>query len=213
MEAGIKNEKSIVVTEDVTASKVGSGLLPVYATPSMIALMEGTCAESVQSELAEGEGTVGVSVDIKHIAATPIGMKVRCESLLKEVNGKKLVFEVNVYDEKGLIGTGTHKRAIINNDDSAVAANALTAGGFAVTKLSTTGGFLQVGNTTLLIGTEDDRVTELVGILKKYCATHKKVVPTTESFGRGLRKDGVAPEITVGGATYFVLDVADMGKL
>ncbi|MFR1975873.1 MAG: thioesterase family protein [Coprococcus sp.] len=110
MEAGIKNEKSIVVTEDVTASKVGSGLLPVYATPSMIALMEGTCAESVQSELVEGEGTVGVSVDIKHIAATPIGMKVRCESLLKEVNGKKLVFEVNVYDEKGLIGTGTHKR-------------------------------------------------------------------------------------------------------
>ena len=111
MEAGIKNEKSIVVTEDVTASKVGSGLLPVYATPSMIALMEGTCAESVQSELA-----VGVSVDIKHIAATPFGMKVRFESLLKEVNGKKLVFEVNVYDEKGLIGTGTHKRAIINNE-------------------------------------------------------------------------------------------------
>lgn len=103
--------------------------------------------------------------------------------------------------------------AIINNDDSAVAANALTAGGFFVTKLSTTGGFLQVGNTTLLIGTEEDRVTELVGILKKYCATHKKVVPTTESLGRGLHKDGIAPEITVGGATYFVLDVADMGKL
>ena len=116
MEAGIKNEKSIVVTDEVTASKVGSGLLPVYATPSMIALMEGTCAESVQSYLAEGEGTVGVGVDIKHIAATPVGMTVRCESLLKEVNGKKLVFEVNVYDEKGLVGTGIHKRAIINNE-------------------------------------------------------------------------------------------------
>ncbi len=116
MEAGIKNEKSIVVTDEVTASKVGSGLLPVYATPSMIALMEGTCAESVQPYLAEGEGTVGVSVDIKHIAATPVGMTVRCESLLKEVNGKKLVFEVNVYDEKGLVGTGIHKRAIINNE-------------------------------------------------------------------------------------------------
>lgn len=115
MEAGIKNEKSIVVTDEVTASKVGSGLLPVYATPSMIALMEGTCAESVQPYLAEGEGTVGVAVDIKHIAATPVGMTVRCESLLKEVNGKKLVFEVNVYDEKGLVGTGIHKRAIINN--------------------------------------------------------------------------------------------------
>lgn len=116
MEAGIKNEKSIVVTDEVTASKVGSGLLPVYATPSMIALMEGTCAESVQPYLAEGEGTVGVAVNIKHIAATPVGMTVRCESLLKEVNGKKLVFEVNVYDEKGLVGTGIHKRAIINNE-------------------------------------------------------------------------------------------------
>lgn len=116
MEAGIKNEKSIVVTDEVTASKVGSGLLPVYATPSMIALMEGTCAESVQPYLAEGEGTVGVAIDIKHIAATPVGMTVRCESLLKEVNGKKLVFEVNVYDEKGLVGTGIHKRAIINNE-------------------------------------------------------------------------------------------------
>lgn len=116
MEAGIKNEKSIVVTDEVTASKVGSGLLPVYATPSMIALMEGTCAESVQPYLAEGEGTVGVAVDIKHIAATPVDMTVRCESLLKEVNGKKLVFEVNVYDEKGLVGTGIHKRAIINNE-------------------------------------------------------------------------------------------------
>lgn len=116
MEAGIKNEKSIVITDEVTASKVGSGLLPVYATPSMIALMEGTCAESVQPYLAEGEGTVGVAVDIKHIAATPVGMTVRCESLLKEVNGKKLVFEVNVYDEKGLVGTGIHKRAIINNE-------------------------------------------------------------------------------------------------
>lgn len=116
MEAGIKNEKSIVVTEELTASKVGSGLLPVYATPSMIALMENTCAESIQPYLPEGEGSVGVAVDIKHIAATPVGMTVRCESLLKEVNGKKLVFEVNAYDEKGLIGTGIHKRAVINNE-------------------------------------------------------------------------------------------------
>lgn len=116
MEAGIKNEKTIKVTEDLTAGKVGSGLLPVYATPSMIALMENTCAESLAPYLAEGEGSVGVAVDIKHIAATPIGMTVRCESLLKEVNGKKLVFEVNAYDEKGLIGTGIHKRAIINNE-------------------------------------------------------------------------------------------------
>ncbi len=103
--------------------------------------------------------------------------------------------------------------AIINNDDSAVASAALTAEGFFVTKLSTTGGFLMVGNTTLLVGTEDERVGELVDILKQYCSTHKKVTSTADSLGRGLRPDGIPPKITVGGATYFVLNVEDMGKL
>ncbi|MDO5776404.1 MAG: thioesterase family protein [Eubacteriales bacterium] len=116
LQSGIKNEKSIVVTEELTASKVGSGLLPVYATPSMIALMENTCADCVQPYMQEGDGTVGTSVDIKHVSATPVGKTVRCECTLTEVNGKKLVFEVNAYDDKGLIGTGTHKRAIINNE-------------------------------------------------------------------------------------------------
>ncbi len=116
LQSGIKNEKSIVVTEELTASKVGSGLLPVYATPSMIALMENTCADCVQPYMQEGDGTVGTSVDIKHVSATPVGKTVRCECTLTEVNGKKLVFELNAYDDKGLIGTGTHKRAIINNE-------------------------------------------------------------------------------------------------
>lgn len=116
LQSGIKNEKSIVVTEELTASKVGSGLLPVYATPSMIALMENTCADCVQPYMQEGDGTVGTSVDIKHVSATPVGKTVRCECTLTEINGKKLVFEVNAYDDKGLIGTGTHKRAIINNE-------------------------------------------------------------------------------------------------
>lgn len=115
MKAGIRNQREAVVTTAVTAEQVGSGMLPVYATPCMIALMEQTCAESVQPFVGEGEGTVGTSIDIKHVKATPVGMKVRCESILKEVNGKKLVFEVQVYDEKGLIGTGTHKRAVIDN--------------------------------------------------------------------------------------------------
>ena len=116
LQSGIKNEKSIVVTEELTASKVGSGLLPVYATPSMIALMENTCADCVLPYMQEGDGTVGTSVDIKHVSATPVGKTVRCECTLTEVNGKKLVFELNAYDDKGLIGTGTHKRAIINNE-------------------------------------------------------------------------------------------------
>ena len=93
--------------------------------------------------------------------------------------------------------------AIIHNDDSAIASSALTADGFFVTKLSTTGGFLQVGNTTLLIGTEDERVDELVAILKKYCSKHTTTVPSLNSLGKGLRPDGIKSEITVGGATYF----------
>ena len=124
MEAGIKNEKSIVVTDEVTASKVGSGLLPVYATPSMIALMEGTCAESVQPYLAEGEGTVGVAVDIKHIAATPVGMEVTCESELVEVDGRKLVFKIKAMDEAGLIGEARHERFIIENEKFLAKTNA-----------------------------------------------------------------------------------------
>ena len=64
-----------------------------------------------------------------------------------------------------------------------------------------------VGNTTLLVGTEDERVGELVDILKQYCSTHKKVTSTADSLGRGLRPDGIPPKITVGGATYFVLNV------
>lgn len=117
IEAGLTYEKKVVVTEELTAEKVGSGSLPVYATPCMIALMEGTCAECAAAHMAAGEGTVGVAVDIAHIAATPVGMTVRCECLLKEVKGRKLVFEVNAYDEKKQIGKGTHTRVIINNAD------------------------------------------------------------------------------------------------
>jgi predicted thioesterase len=116
LEAGLKNTRTITVTEDLTAVKVGSGMLPVYATPAMIALMENTCASMCVPCLPETEGTDGVSLDVKHIAATPVGMQVRCEAELKEVSGHKLIFEVRAFDEKGMIGTGIHKRAIINNE-------------------------------------------------------------------------------------------------
>lgn len=113
---GIKGVKEILVTDDRTAQSMGSGLLPVYATPWMIALMEHTAFESIQNEMEEGKGTVGVAVDIKHIAATPVGKTVRCESELLEIAGKKLTFSVNVYDGEKLVGTGIHKRAIIDNE-------------------------------------------------------------------------------------------------
>ena len=115
METGIKNRKEIVVTDELTAEKMGSGLAPVYATPCMIALIEGTAAESVAPFLKEGEGTVGTRVDVEHLAATPIGMKVTCETELVEVDRKKLVFQASVYDETGLVGKGRHERFIIDN--------------------------------------------------------------------------------------------------
>jgi len=95
---------------------MGSGQLPVFATPAMIALIEKTAWQSAAPYLEEGQGTVGTRLDIAHVAPTPIGMKVRCETVLTEMDGRKLVFTVQVFDEKGLIGEGKHERFIINNE-------------------------------------------------------------------------------------------------
>ena len=103
--------------------------------------------------------------------------------------------------------------AIVNNEDSAVVSSALTKEGFSVTKLSTTGGFLMVGNTTLLIGTEDDNVARIKELLQKYCSTRKQIAMSTNSFGKGLHRDGLGDEVTVGGATFFVLNVEEFDKL
>lgn len=116
MDTGIKGFKEIIVTKELTARSMGSGDLEVYATPAMVALMEGTAADSVKSELDEGKGSVGTSIKIKHLAATPIGMRVRCESELIEASGRRLVFRVAAFDEKDKIGEGTHERFIISND-------------------------------------------------------------------------------------------------
>ena len=112
---GIRGQKELLVTEEVTAARMGSGLLEVLATPAMIALAEGTAMESVQPLLEEGQGTVGTRLDIAHIAATPVGMTVRCETELVEVDRRRLVFSVKVYDDRELVGEGTHERFIIDS--------------------------------------------------------------------------------------------------
>lgn len=99
--------------------------------------------------------------------------------------------------------------AIVNNDDSALASCALTDAGFSVTRLSTTGGFLMVGNTTLLIGTDDDGVAQVLAILKQHCTSHNQAVPTGTAVPFGRRKQ----KIIVGGATVFVLEVDHMEKI
>ena len=102
--------------------------------------------------------------------------------------------------------------AIVNNDDSAVVSATLTKENYSVTKLSTTGGFLMIGNTTLLIGAEDDKVARAKEIIREYSMTRNKIARTTDSLGRGLQKDSLEEEVTVGGATVFVLDVESMDK-
>lgn len=116
IEVGIMNRKEETVTRENSAAAVGSGLLEVYATPSMIALMEGCCHESVEAELEEGCGTVGISLNVKHMAATPVGMKVSCESELIKVDGRILTFTLKAFDEKEQIGEGIHERCIIYNE-------------------------------------------------------------------------------------------------
>ena len=112
---GLKGHLEQTVTEEVTADRIGSGLVKVFATPMMIALIEQTCNESVVPYLDEGQGTVGTHVDVSHCAATPVGMKVWCDSELVEVDRRRLVFDVKAYDECGLIGEGRHERFIIDS--------------------------------------------------------------------------------------------------
>ncbi|MCR5545402.1 MAG: thioesterase family protein [Lachnospiraceae bacterium] len=114
METGIKKSCEMEVTKETTAKVMGSGSLDVYATPSMIALMEFASTECIKDELEEGQTSVGTAINIKHVSATPVGMKVRCESELVKVDGRALTFSLKVFDEKGLIGEGEHQRFIVD---------------------------------------------------------------------------------------------------
>ena len=114
IEIGIKGHKEQTVTQEMSAARVGSGLVDVFATPMLVALVEQTCYESVLPHLDEGQGTVGTLVNVSHVSATPIGMRVWCDSELTEVDRRRLVFSVKAYDEAGLIGEGTHERFVID---------------------------------------------------------------------------------------------------
>lgn len=113
---GMKGRAETLVAPENTASVVGSGLVPVFATPMMIALMENAAVNAVSACLEEGQGTVGTRLSVSHDAATPIGMKVWAEAVLTQVEGKKLVFEVKAFDEAGPIGGGSHERFVIQTE-------------------------------------------------------------------------------------------------
>ena len=113
---GCKGRSETVVTAEHTAAAVGSGLVPVFATPYMIALMENAAVNAVQAHLEEGQGTVGTRLEVTHDAATPVGMKVWAQAELTAVEGKKLTFAVQAFDVAGPIGGGTHERFVIAVD-------------------------------------------------------------------------------------------------
>lgn len=116
LQPGITHTVTATVTPDKTASAVGSGGLEVFGTPAMIAMMEMCALHAVQPLLEAGQGTVGTMLHVRHLAATPLGMEVRCECELQQIEGKRLLFAVRAYDPAGLIGEGTHERYIVDND-------------------------------------------------------------------------------------------------
>lgn len=114
IEIGIKGRQQTTVTQANIATNVGSGMVEVFATPMMIALIEKAASHSVQPFLEAGQTTVGTFVNVSHSAATPLGMKVHAETEVVEVDRRRIVFKVAAYDERGLIGEGTHERFIID---------------------------------------------------------------------------------------------------
>ena len=113
---GMKIRVEEVVTEQNTAICAGSGTLPVFATPFMCALMEKAAWMAIAPALNEGDSSVGTKLNISHLSATPVGLKVWAESEVTAVDGKRIEFKVTAGDEKGLIGEGTHERVVIANE-------------------------------------------------------------------------------------------------
>jgi fluoroacetyl-CoA thioesterase len=110
---GLTGESSTVVREDNTADAMGAGGVRVFATPAMISLMENAAFAAVQPMLPAGKTSVGALVNVQHLAATPLGMRVRAFARLIAVDGRRLTFEVEAYDERELIGKGIHERQIV----------------------------------------------------------------------------------------------------
>ena len=112
---GMKGIVRTDVEKADTALEVGSGSLLVYATPCMVALMEGAACEAIAECLSDSQTSVGTGLNIEHISATPVGLEVRAEAEVTEVNGKVITFALRAYDEAGEIGRGTHTRVLVNS--------------------------------------------------------------------------------------------------
>ena len=110
---GLKGTAAALVEREDTAYEVGSGSLLVYATPCMVALMEGAACEAIAEAIPNDKTTVGIELSIKHVSATPVGMEVHADAELTEIDGNILTFKLTAFDEAGVIGEGIHKRAVV----------------------------------------------------------------------------------------------------
>jgi fluoroacetyl-CoA thioesterase len=113
---GLSAEINVIVTESDTAAKWGSGLVPVFSTPALVGLMEAAAVKALEEYLPEGQTTVGGHIDVHHIAATPVGLKVRACAELTAMDGQKLVFQIEAWDEVEKIGEAMHERFVINKE-------------------------------------------------------------------------------------------------
>ncbi|MCL4490030.1 MAG: thioesterase family protein [Chloroflexi bacterium] len=112
---GLVGEASEIVSDRVTAAAYGSGLVPSYATPAMIALMENASVEALKGRLEPGQTSVGIEVNVKHLAATPVGLRVRARAEVTAVDGRRISLKVEAWDEREKIGEGTHLRAVVDD--------------------------------------------------------------------------------------------------
>jgi fluoroacetyl-CoA thioesterase len=126
---GLTAETSLTVTESDTAAKWGSGLVPVFGTPSLVGLMENAAVKALEGHLPEDQTTVGGRIDVQHLAATPVGMTVRARAELKTVEGRKLIFHIEAWDEVERIGEAIHERIVIKTEKFVARAQAKGARG------------------------------------------------------------------------------------
>ena len=113
---GIRAEISLTVTESDTAAKWGSGLVPVFGTPALVGLMEAAAVKALEEHLPDGQTTVGGHIDVRHLAATPVGMQVRARAELTSIDGRRLTFQIEAWDEVEKIGEALHERFVIDKE-------------------------------------------------------------------------------------------------
>lgn len=111
---GLTGQASVTVSADLTAAALGSGNVSAFSTPALIALMEGAAVAALEGRLPDGQTSVGTRLDVRHLAATPVGMTVRAVATLTDVDGRRLVFAVEAHDDAEQVGVGMHERFVVD---------------------------------------------------------------------------------------------------